>query len=67
MVSVFSSSAICHGFELVGSNKRLSNSFFLYFSAKHTLLMSTSTDWLVRNMNNASKWNDMFIRRLLCQ
>ena len=41
--------------------------FFLYFSAKHTLLMITSKEWLVRNQNNASKWNDMCIRRLLFQ
>jgi hypothetical protein len=68
VVSVFSSSAIGHGFELrSGQIKDYGIVFFLYFSAKHTLLMSTSKDWLVRNQNNASKWNDMSIRRLLFQ
>ena len=66
MVSVFSSSAIGHGFELrSGQNKDYA--IFFYFSAKNTLLMSTSKEWLVRNQNNASKWNDMSICRLLFQ
>ena len=68
MVSVFSSCAIGHGFELrSGQIKDYAFLFFLYFLAKHTLLMSTSKDWLVRNQNNASKWSDMSIRRLLFQ
>ena len=54
MVSVFSSSAIGHGFELrSGQIKDYAIVFFIYFSAKHTLLMGTSKDWLVRNQNNA--------------
>jgi hypothetical protein len=67
MVSVFSSSAIGHGFELRSGQNKDYAIFFIYFFAKHTLLMSTSKDWLVRNQNNASKWNDMSIRRLLFQ
>jgi hypothetical protein len=47
MVSVFSSSAIGHGFEL-RSGKNKDYAIFFYFSAKHTLLMSTSKEWLVR-------------------
>jgi hypothetical protein len=67
MVNVFSSSAIGHGFELRSGQIKDYAIAFLYFSAKHTLLMSTSKDWLIRNQNNASKWNDMSIRRLLFQ
>jgi hypothetical protein len=46
MVSVFSSSAIGHGFELRSGQNKDYAIFFIYFSAKHTLLMSTSKDWL---------------------
>ena len=29
------------------------------FSAKHAALRRKSKDWLARNQNNVSKWNDM--------
>jgi hypothetical protein len=67
MVSVFSSSAIGHVFELRSGQIKDYAIIFFIFLAKHTLLKSTSKNWLVRNQNNASKWNDMSIRRLLLQ
>jgi hypothetical protein len=37
------------------------------FSAKHAALRSRSKNWLARNQNNVSEWNDMSTRRLLFQ
>jgi len=31
------------------------------FSAKHAALRRKSKDWLARNQNNVSEWNDMSI------
>ena len=67
MVSVFTSSAIGHGIELRSGQIKDYAIVFLYFLVKRTLLMRTSKDWLVWNQNNASKWNDMSILRLLFQ
>ena len=69
MVSVFASSAIGHGFKpLLGQIKDYAIVFgFLHFSAKHTVLISRSKDWLARNQNNASEWSDMSIHGVLFQ
>ena len=52
MVSVLSSSAVDRGFDKIG---------IYCFSAKHTALRRKSKDWLVRNQDNMSEWDDMFI------
>jgi hypothetical protein len=37
------------------------------FSPKHVGLWSKIKDWLSRNQENVSKWDDMFIRGLVFQ
>jgi hypothetical protein len=37
------------------------------FSAKHAALRNKSKDWLARNRDNVSKWDDMSICGLLFQ
>ena len=37
------------------------------FSAKHAALRRKSKDWLARNHNNVSEWNDMSTHGLLFQ
>jgi hypothetical protein len=37
------------------------------FSAKHTALRRKSKEWLARNQDNVSEWDDMSIRGLLFQ
>jgi hypothetical protein len=37
------------------------------FSAKHTALRRKSKEWLARNQDNVSEWDDMAIRGLLFQ
>jgi len=32
------------------------------FSAKYTILMSKSNDWLAQNLDNVCKWRDMSTR-----
>jgi hypothetical protein len=36
-----------------------------WFYAKHTALRRKSKDWLARNQDNVSEWDDMSIRRLV--
>ena len=68
MVCVFTSRAIDHGFEpLLGQIKDYAIVVFLYFSAKHTVLISRSKDWLARNQNNVSDWSDLSIHGVLYQ
>ena len=55
MVSVFASSAVDYKIGIC------------CFSAKHAALRSKSKDWLARNQNNVSEWDDMSIHRLLFQ
>ena len=67
MVRVLSSSAV----KIVGSNpgqvKPKTKIGICCFSAKHTTLRRKNKDWLARNQNNLSEWNDMSARRLLFQ
>ena len=37
------------------------------FSAKHAAFRRKSKDWLARNQDNVSEWDDMSIRGLLFQ
>ena len=52
---------------LVGSTLKTYNIGIWYFSAKHAVLRGKSRDWLVRNQNNVSEWNEMSTRWLLFQ
>jgi hypothetical protein len=40
---------------------------FVAYNAKHAELRRKSKDWLLRNQDNVSEWNDMPIRDLLFQ
>ena len=67
MVSVLASSAEDRRFEpWSGQTKDYKIGIFC-FSSKHAALRSKSKDWLVRNQNNVSEWNDMSTRGLLFQ
>ena len=67
MVSVFDANAICYGFEPRLGQIKEYKIVFLYFSAKHTILMSKSKDWFARNQYNACEWSDMSIHGVLFQ
>jgi predicted LPLAT superfamily acyltransferase len=63
MVSVLASSAVDLGFG-PRSNQRLLNWYLLLL---HAALRRESKDWLARNQNNMSEWNDMSTHGLLFQ
>ena len=67
MVSVFVLSAVDRGFEPWSCQTKDYKIGICCFSAKNTALRSKSKDWLARNQNNVSEWNDMSIRGLLFQ
>ena len=68
MVSVLASSVADQGFEPWSGQAKDYKIGICYFSAKqHTALRSKSKDWLARNQNNVSEWNDMSTRGLLFQ
>ena len=67
MVSVLASSAVDRGFEPRSSQTKDNKIGICCFSAKHTTLRRKSKDWLTLNLNNVSKWSDMFTRGLLFQ
>ena len=65
MVSVLASSGEDCGFEPRSGQTKDYKIGICCFSAKNTALRSKSKDWLARNQNNVSEWNDMSIRGLL--
>ena len=67
MVSVLVSSAVECGFKPRSGQAKDYKIGMCCFSAKHTALRRKSKDWLARNQNNVSEWNDMSIRGLLFQ
>jgi hypothetical protein len=67
MVSVLASSAVDRGFEPQSGQITDYEIGIRCFSAKHAVLRGESKDWLARNQDNVSEWNDMSIRRLLFQ
>jgi len=54
MVSMLTSSAVDHGFELWSGQTKDYNIGICCFSAKHTSLWSKSKDWLARAQDNVS-------------
>ena len=38
-----------------------------YFSAKHAAIRRKKKDWLTRNQDNVSEWDNMYIRGILLQ
>jgi hypothetical protein len=67
MVSVLVSSVIDRGFESRSGQTKDYNIGIYCFSAKHAALRRKSKDWLARNQNNVSEWDDMSIRGLFFQ
>ena len=67
MVSVLASSAVNRGFESRSGQTKDYNIGICCFSAKHAALRRKSKDWLARNQNNVSEWNDISTRGLLFQ
>jgi hypothetical protein len=67
MVSVLDSSAVDRGIESPSGQTKDYNIGICCFSAKHAALRRKSKDWLARNQNNVSEWNDMSIRGMLFQ
>jgi hypothetical protein len=59
MVSVLASSVVDRGFEPRSGQTKDYKIGICCFSAKHTSLRRNNKDWLVRNQNNVSEWDDM--------
>jgi hypothetical protein len=67
MVSVLNSSAVDRQFEpRLGQTKDYKVGIYC-FSTKHVTLRKKNKDWLARNQDNMSEWDDMSIRGLLFQ
>ena len=64
MVSVFASSAVDRGFEPRSGLTKDYKIGICCFSATYAALNRKSKDWLARNQNIVSEWNDMSIRGL---
>jgi hypothetical protein len=67
MVRVLAPSTVNGGFE---SRSGQTNDYEIgisCFSAKHAALRRKIKDWLARNQDNVSEWDDMSIRGLLFQ
>jgi hypothetical protein len=62
MVSMLTSSVVDHGFEPRSGQTKDYKIAVCCFSAKHAALRRKNKDWLARNQNNVSEWNDMFTR-----
>jgi predicted LPLAT superfamily acyltransferase len=67
MVSVLDSSEVDRGFESRSGQTKDYKIGICCFSAKHAALRRKSKDWLARNHNNVSGWNDMSTHGLLFQ
>ena len=67
MVSVLASSAVNCGLEPWSGQTKDYKIGICCFSAKHAALKRKSKDWLARNQDNVSEWDDMSICRLLFQ
>ena len=65
MVSVLASSAVDRGFGPRSDHTKDYEIDICCFSAKYAALRSKSKDWLDRNQNNVSEWNDMSTHKLL--
>ena len=67
MVSMLTSSAVDHGFELRSGQAKDYKIGICHFSTKQAALRRGSKDWLARNQNNVSRWSDMSTLRQLFQ
>ena len=67
MVSVLASVAVGRGFEPWSGQAKDYKIGICCFFAEHAALRSKSKDWLTRNQNSVSEWNDISARGLLFQ
>ena len=67
MISVVASSEVDHGFELRSGQTKDYKIGFCCFSARHIALRRKSKDWMSRNQDNVSEWEEMSIHGLLFQ
>ena len=67
MVSVLALSTIDRGFEPRSGPTIDYEIGICCFFAKHTVLRTTSKDWLAQNQDNVSEWGDMSICGLFFQ
>ena len=67
MVSVLALSVVDSGFEPLSGQTKDYKISICCFSAKHATLRRKSRDWLARNQNNVSEWNDRSFLGLLFQ
>ena len=65
MVSVLASSAVDRGFEPRSGQTKDYKIGMYCSSAKHAALRRKNKDWLARNQDNVSDWDDMSIYVLL--
>jgi hypothetical protein len=65
MVSVLASIVVDRGFEPLVVQTNDNKIGICCFSAKHAALRRKSKDWLARNQDNVSEWDDWSIRGLL--
>jgi hypothetical protein len=65
MVSVLASSVVDRGFEPGSGQIKNYRNGICCFSAKHAALRRKSKDWLARNQNNVSEWDDMSPRSVI--
>jgi hypothetical protein len=67
MVSVLASSEVDRGFELRSDQTKDYKIGICCFSARHIALRRKSKDWMSRNQDNVSGWEEMSIHGLLFQ
>jgi hypothetical protein len=67
MISVVASSEVDRGFELRSGQTKDYKIGFCCFSARHIALRRKSKDWMSRNQDNVSEWEEMSIHGLLFQ
>ena len=67
MVSMLTSSVVDRGFKPRSGQTKDYAIGICCFSAKHTVLMRKSKDWLACNQDNVSEWVNMSIHGLLFQ
>ena len=67
MISMLASSEVDRGFELRSGQTKDYKIVFCCFSARHIALRRKSKDWMSRNQDNVSEWEEMSIHGLLFQ
>ena len=65
MVSMLAMSAVDRGFEPRSGQAKNYQIGVCFFSAMHAALRRTRKDWLARNQENVSEWDDMSMDRAL--